>query len=75
MGTACYVKGGSALLETLKQEFNLRAGETTPDGEISLATARCIGACGIAPAAVFDGEVSGKQTPETLMARVKNWDL
>jgi bidirectional [NiFe] hydrogenase diaphorase subunit len=75
MGTACYVKGGSALLETLKQEFNLRTGETTPDGEISLATARCIGACGIAPAAVFDGEVSGKQTPETLMARVKNWDL
>ena len=73
MGTACYVKGGNTLLETLKQELNLSPGATTPDGEISLATARCIGACGIAPAAVFDGQVSGKQTPETLMAKIKNW--
>ena len=73
MGTACYVKGGNALLETLKQELNLCPGATTPDGEISLATARCIGACGIAPAAVFDGQVSGKQSPETLMAKIKNW--
>jgi bidirectional [NiFe] hydrogenase diaphorase subunit len=74
MGTACYVKGGNALLETLKQEFNLSPGLTTPDGEISLATARCIGACGIAPAAVFDGQVNGKQTPETLIAKIKAWE-
>jgi bidirectional [NiFe] hydrogenase diaphorase subunit len=73
MGTACYVKGGSALLEVLQQEVSLHPGETTSDGQVSLSTARCIGACGIAPAVVFDGEVSGKQTPEMVLERVKGW--
>lgn len=62
LGTACYVKGANALLDTLKAEIDVKPGETTVDGQISLVTARCIGACGIAPAAVFDGKVLGKQT-------------
>jgi len=33
----------------------IKSGETTPDNQISLLTARCIGACGIAPAVVYDG--------------------
>ena len=73
MGTACYVKGGSALLETLDREINLHSGETTPDGQVSLTTARCIGACGIAPAVVFDGEVSGNQTSDAVLEKVKGW--
>nr|MBA3923319.1 NAD(P)H-dependent oxidoreductase subunit E [Nostocaceae cyanobacterium] len=41
-------------------------GETTADGQLSLLTARCLGACGIAPAVVFDGVVSGNQTTESV---------
>jgi bidirectional [NiFe] hydrogenase diaphorase subunit len=73
LGTACYVKGASELLEAIAQSVHLHPGETTPDNQISLMTARCIGACGLAPAAVFDGKVCGKQTPESLMENVKNW--
>lgn len=73
LGTACYVKGSAALLDKIAQEVNLHPGETSPDGKISLITARCIGACGLAPAAVFDGKVAGKQTPESLMENVKAW--
>jgi bidirectional [NiFe] hydrogenase diaphorase subunit len=73
LGTACYVKGANELLETLAQSAHLHPGETTPDGQISLMTARCIGACGLAPAAVFDGKVCGKQTPESLIENVKDW--
>jgi bidirectional [NiFe] hydrogenase diaphorase subunit len=29
-----------------------------------LLTARCIGACAIAPAVVYDGKVAGHQTPK-----------
>lgn len=71
MGTACYVKGATNLLATLEQEYQIRAGETTPDGQLSLVTARCLGACGIAPAVVVDGKVEGYQTPETVIHRVK----
>ncbi|MGB7441073.1 MAG: bidirectional hydrogenase complex protein HoxE [Coleofasciculaceae cyanobacterium] len=71
LGTACYVKGAAALLEKMAQEFQLSPGETTPDNQMSLVTARCIGACGLAPAVVFDGEVAGNQTPESVLERVQ----
>lgn len=73
LGTACYVKGSSALLEKLVSETNLHPGETSADGKFSLVTARCLGACGLAPAVVFDGKVCGKQTVSTVMDKVQSW--
>jgi bidirectional [NiFe] hydrogenase diaphorase subunit len=73
MGTACYVKGSERVLIALEKELGIHVGETTPDGQISLMSARCLGACGIAPAAVFDGTVTGKQEPETAIEKVKAW--
>ncbi len=73
LGTACYVKGASTLLDAIEKEFSLRQGETTEDGQVSLTTARCIGACGIAPAVVYDGTVMGKQTSEAVVTKVKDW--
>jgi bidirectional [NiFe] hydrogenase diaphorase subunit len=72
-GTACYVKGADALLAALKQQTGVGPGETTPDGNLSVLTARCLGACGIAPAAVLDGTVKGHETPDALLADVKGW--
>lgn len=74
LGTACYVKGSSKVAEELESELGIKVGETTPDGKISLMAARCIGACGIAPAVVFDGTVAGKQEPEMALARIKDWE-
>ncbi len=73
MGTACYVKGGGEVVKALEKELEIKLGETTPDNKISLMSARCIGACGIAPAVVFDGTVAGKQTSETVMEKIKGW--
>lgn len=73
MGTACYVKGAATLLSTLEQYTQTPVGETTPDGQLSLGTARCLGACGSAPAIVVDGVVAGVQTPETLIDCVKEY--
>jgi bidirectional [NiFe] hydrogenase diaphorase subunit len=72
-GTACYVKGSPALLSTVEQLTHLHPGKTTPDGQLSLMTARCLGACGIAPAVVFDGTVCGHQTPELVGDRIQSW--
>jgi bidirectional [NiFe] hydrogenase diaphorase subunit len=73
MGTACYVKGAARLLAAAEQAAGVKAGETTPDGEVSLLTARCLGACGIAPAAVLDGAVAGHMTDDVLVQQVKGW--
>ncbi|MFE4107593.1 bidirectional hydrogenase complex protein HoxE [Almyronema epifaneia] len=72
MGTACYVKGSQDIVNTLQEHLGIRLGETTPDGEVSLLSARCLGACGIAPAVVFDGDVAGKVTATTALEKLKN---
>lgn len=71
MGTACYVKGANIVLAALEKNFGIKAGETTADGKFSVLTARCLGACGLAPAVVFDGAVSGRVTSEQALAHVK----
>jgi bidirectional [NiFe] hydrogenase diaphorase subunit len=73
LGTACYVKGGGKIMTALEQELGIKAGETTPDDQISLMAARCLGACGIAPAIVFDGTVAGKQESEMVLDRIQAW--
>jgi bidirectional [NiFe] hydrogenase diaphorase subunit len=70
LGTACYVRGAAALLAALEAETGLRAGGTSADGRLSLLTVRCLGACGIAPAAVLDGAIVGHSDPELLIARL-----
>ncbi|HEY9620016.1 MAG TPA: bidirectional hydrogenase complex protein HoxE [Crinalium sp.] len=71
LGTACYVKGGNQILEALEQELGIQVGQTTEDGKVSLMAARCLGACGIAPAVVMDGAVSGKQTADSALDKLR----
>jgi bidirectional [NiFe] hydrogenase diaphorase subunit len=73
MGTACYIRGAEKLLANVEQTAQIRAGETSPDGRVSLLTARCLGSCGLAPNAVFDGEVVGKLTPFDVRKSVEEW--
>jgi bidirectional [NiFe] hydrogenase diaphorase subunit len=59
-GTACYIKGANKLLAAIEDEYGIRPGATSADGELSLLTARCFGTCGVAPAAVIDGTMSAR---------------
>lgn len=71
LGTACYVKGAATLLAALEHEAGIKAGATTADNQFSLMTARCLGACGIAPAVVVDGNVAGHVTAEQLIDQIR----
>jgi bidirectional [NiFe] hydrogenase diaphorase subunit len=73
MGTACYVKGADKVVEAVQNELKIKAGETTADNKVSLLTARCIGACGIAPAVVYDSTVTPRQTPESTLEKINQW--
>jgi len=57
LGTACYVRGGKKIVERLKTLLDIDIGETTADGNFTLEIARCIGACGLAPAMMIDDVV------------------
>ncbi len=73
LGTACYIKGATKLLDTVERCAHIRASETTEDNKVSLIVARCLGACGIAPAGVFDGQVFGNLTPEKMEQQIRGW--
>ena len=60
LGTACYVRGGKTIAESLVKEFNVAEGETTPDRRFTYETVRCLGACGLAPVIVVDENVHGR---------------
>lgn len=70
-GTACYIKGAGALVERLRERYEVEPGGTTEDDRLSLLTARCVGACGLAPAVVVDGDVLGKLDSESLIAKLE----
>jgi bidirectional [NiFe] hydrogenase diaphorase subunit len=73
LGTACFVKGADRLLKAVEECAAVKAGETRSDKRLSLLTARCVGACGIAPVAVYDGVTAGHQTLDDVLRRVKEW--
>jgi len=73
MGTACYIKGAPQLLSAVERDLAIKPGETTPDGKVSLLTARCLGSCGLAPAVVYDHDVAGKVVPADLRQQLKKW--
>jgi len=70
-GTACYIKGAGELVDGIQQRYHVRTGQTTADGKLSVVNARCVGACGLAPAAVLDGTMLGKQTADELLGKIE----
>ena len=66
LGTACYVRGGKKIAERLSDLLDIKVGETTADQNFTLEVARCIGACGLAPAMSVDDVVYKQVNPDKL---------
>ncbi|MBO7668147.1 MAG: NAD(P)H-dependent oxidoreductase subunit E, partial [Firmicutes bacterium] len=66
LGTACYVRGGAKLVEALEDKLQVKVGGVTADKKFTLEVARCIGACGLAPAIMVDNDVHKQMSPATL---------
>lgn len=63
LGTACYVRGGKKVLDSLKKNLEVEVGGTTSDNLFSVEVARCFGACGLAPTMMVDNEVHQRVKP------------
>jgi len=66
LGTACYVKGASAILEKIEKNLGVKAGKCTKDRKFSVNVCRCIGACGLAPVITINEDVYGRLEPDEL---------
>ncbi len=59
-GTACHVRGGKSVLNTVKDFLGVNDGETTGDFNFSLETVACLGTCFLAPVMMVDRSYYGK---------------
>jgi len=71
LGTACYLKGSPEIMSRIEQEYEVAPGHTTEDMNLSLLTARCVGACGLAPVAVVDEEIMGNLSADQAMEQLR----
>jgi NADH:ubiquinone oxidoreductase subunit E/NAD-dependent dihydropyrimidine dehydrogenase PreA subunit len=56
LGTACHVRGSPKVLEAISRKLGIAPGETTADGEVTLETVNCLGACALGPTVMVDEE-------------------
>ena len=65
------MRGVEEIVLAVERQYNIKRGESTPDGKLSLFVTRCIGACAMAPNIIIDGEVIGKATKEGTLEKIK----
>jgi len=71
LGTACHVKGAAEIIKALEKELDIKMGGTSKDRYYTLSSARCFGACGLAPSMMIDDEVFGRLNPQKAVRTVQ----
>jgi NADH:ubiquinone oxidoreductase subunit E len=66
MGTACHVRNSPRFLDEVRRRLKVDPGGTTQDGEFTLETVNCLGACALAPVVIMDGKYYEHMTPAKL---------
>lgn len=74
LGTACYVKGAEDIIDKYKKGLDLEVGGITTDRKFSLESARCLGACGLAPVVIVNRDTYGSVNPTNALELLKQYD-
>jgi NADH:ubiquinone oxidoreductase subunit E len=75
LGTACHVRGGPKILEEFERRMEIMAGDTTPDGKMTLETVACLGCCAIGPVVVVDETYYGHATIRKVGTILKKYQV
>ena len=67
LGTACHLKGGAGIADTVTRELGIGHGETTDDRMFTLERVNCLGACALAPVVTVNNKYYGKMTISKMM--------
>jgi NADH-quinone oxidoreductase subunit E len=71
VGTACHVRGADKVVDTLERELGIRGGETTADGNYTLDTVNCLGACALGPLVTVNGDYHSKMDQKKITRLLK----
>jgi formate dehydrogenase subunit gamma len=67
---SCQSMGAVALAEHARRRLGVGFHQTTPSGAFTLEPVYCLGNCACSPAAMIDGRLYGRVTPERLDALI-----
>jgi len=73
LGTACHVRGGVRVKESLEKALGVPAGETTTDKLFTLEAVNCLGACALGPVVVVDAKYHGQMNPRKATATLNTY--
>ena len=74
VGTACHVRGATQVVEAIERELNVKAGETTEDGNFTVETVNCLGACALGPLVVIDDDYHGNLDGRKAIKLLKKYE-
>jgi NADH-quinone oxidoreductase subunit E len=71
LGTACHLKGGTRVVETIQRELGVYEGQMTSDGQLTYETVRCVGCCSLAPLVLIDERYHPRMSARRITLLVK----
>ena len=74
LGTSCYVRAATQIMEALEQKLGIKADETTPDLKFNLERVACFGCCALSPIIVVDDTVHSRVTAERAKQVVSSYE-
>ena len=74
LGTACHVRGGERLMETLQRELGAATGTSTSDGRFDLDRVACLGCCALSPVVKVDSDIYSSVTTMKLKGIVNGYE-
>lgn len=74
LGTACHVKGGAILLDSLERDLAIAPGEKTPDEKFDLERVACLGCCALAPVVTVDTDLYSSMTVNKLKETLERYE-
>ncbi len=72
---SCKLRDADAIVEHLQNKLNIKVGETTENGEFTLRTVECLGACVYAPMMQINHDYHENLTPEKVNAILEKYEL
>lgn len=73
LGTACHVRGGELILESLERQLDIKRGETTKDMKFTLESVNCMGCCATGPVIKIGDEYFGHMTNDKVEPMLKKY--
>lgn len=74
LGTACHVRGGDRIHETLVDQLKVHDGQTTADNRFTLESVRCIGCCSLGPVIKVNEDMHGRLKPDEIQSILSRYE-